>query len=211
MRWNKREAGEASLGELMGGPPADAGDTIQLEPQQGADPDETILDDEDFLPLEHHGPGRLTVILVSLLVLVVGTLGGIWIQKQFGGSAAASGLPAGASGFPGGRPSGFPGGQGPNGQGIPGGNVPGAQPDSRGSTEEPANAPVVVGTVTSVKAKASSLVVTDLGDKSHQVKVSSSTTITMPYAHGELKAGDTVSIVGTVAAEIVTASAITVR
>ena len=188
------------------------GDTVQIEPQPGADSDESFLDDEDFLPQEHRGPGRLTVVLVSVLVLAMGALGGIWIQKQFGTESAATGALAGAQGFPGGRPQGLPSGQRPGGQETPGGNPSGQQggPDSTGGSGE-ADAPAVVGTVTSVKEKANNLVVTDLGGHAHQVRISSTTTLTMPYAHGGLKAGDTVSIVGTVAGEIVTASAITIR
>ena len=216
MRPTRREPAHTSFHELMNPTPSDGGDTVPIEPQPGADSDESFLDDEDYLPQERRGPSWLTVVLVTVLVLAVGCLGGIWIQKQFGAASAASGLPGGAQGFPGGRPTGgFPGGgQRPSsGTGFPGGNAPGDQPggsaSTGGSTE--ADTPVVVGTVTSVKSKAGGLVVKDLGGHAHQVKVSSSTTVTMPYAHGELKAGDTVSIVGTASGEIVTASAITVR
>ena len=209
MRPTRRERAEASLGDLMEPTPVDGdGDTVQIEPQPGTNSDNRFLDDEDFLPQEHRGPGRLTMALVTVLVLAMGALGGIWIQKQFGNQSPATAMPAGAQGFPGGRPSGMPGGQR-----MPGGNASGAQQggsDSTGGSAE-ADAPVVVGTVTSVNAKASSLVVTDLGGHAHQVKISSSTTLTMPYAHGELKAGDTVSIVGSASGEIVTATAITVR
>ena len=133
-------------------------------------------------------------------MLAVGVFGGVWVQKQLGGSAAASGFPSGPPpGMPGGGEAG--GGRGPS--------------DARralnraASARREAETPVVVGTVTSIKGKR--LIVTDLGENRHQVTVSTETTLTTPYAHGDLKRGDTVSIVGTESGDDVAATAITIR
>lgn len=205
------EQPDASLDDLLEQPPVASDDTIQLEsvdalPPTGSGSGDGFLDDDDFLPQERRSPSKLTVSLVAVLVLGVGIVGGIWIQKQFGAqsSAVAAGFPAG-----GGR-GGFPGG----GQGMPGsGTRPSGAADQTsngggGSTTD-SEAPVVVGIVT--KLESDQLTVEDLGGKTHTVTVSESTTVTLPFAHGELKTGDTVSITGSTTGNKVTASTITVR
>lgn len=230
MRWS-RQHDDSSLGELMES--SDEDTQVRLYPgdhtgepttpppaDTDAGTDDSFLDDEDYLPQEHRGPGRLTVALVAALVLAVGVLGGVWVQKQLGTStssaAGARGQYAGGTGGPG-----FPGAAG--GQGAPGGSASGAagapgggasgaagggaQPGTAsgsaggsaggagiGSGTGTSTTPAVVGTVTSTAAK--SLVVTDLGGTRHTVTVTSSTTLTTPYGHA-LKAGDTVAVTGT--------------
>jgi hypothetical protein len=172
------------------------GETATAEPTT-AEPDDDVadasasfLDDEDYLPQERRGLGRLTIALVAALVLAVGVLGGVWVEKQLGSSsAAASGLPAG---MPSGQ--GFPGAGG--GAGAPGGAASGASGGGAGSGggSTTSTTPAVVGTVSSTTAK--SLVVTDLGGTKHTVTVTSSTTVTTPYGHGSLETGDTVAVSG---------------
>ena len=91
---------DASLDDLLNPDPDD--DTTAIEPVEQAD---SMLDDDDFLPEERQRAGRLTVSLIVALVLAVGVLGGVWVQQQLGGSAAASG-------FPSGPPAGMPAGPG---------------------------------------------------------------------------------------------------
>ena len=209
-------------------PYADATSSVDALPPMDSGSGDGFLDDDDFLPQERRRPSRLTVSLVAVLVLGVGIVGGIWIQKQFGAqTSAAAGFPGGGQGFPGGgqgmpgggqgMPSGsgrggFPGG----GQGMPGGgSMPSGAPDQApnggggGGSAANSETPVVVGTVT--KLKTDQLVVEDLGGKSHDVTVTESTTVTVPFKQGELKTGDTVSITGSTTGDQVTASTITVR
>ncbi len=107
-------------------------------------------------------------------------------------------MPGGGQGMPGG------------GQGMPSGapSAPSDNGENRSPTED-SDSPAVVGTVTTLKK--TELVVTDLGGKTHEVTVSDATTVTVPFSHGELKAGDTVMISGTTSGTTVTATLITVR
>ena len=214
------DAAQADAAQASG-EAASGGDLPPIGAGSGSGDD--FLDDDDLLPQERRGPSKLTVSLVTVLVLAVGALGGIWIQKQFGAqsSAAAAGFPSG--GFPGGgqgMPSGggqgFPGG----GQGFPSGGLPGsgsggmpsgATDTGNGSenSSTQSETPVVVGAVT--KIESDHVVVKDLGGKSHDVTVTTSTTVTVPFEHGELKTGDTVSITGSTSGQKITASTITVR
>lgn len=243
MRWSRHQT-DTSLTELMGPAPAedqqdtrateatedthvrlwrgdgtgtDAPAPIVGDEQDGA-PADDFLDDEDYLPQQRSGPGRLTVALVAALVLAVGVLGGVWVEKQLGGGgSAAAGMPGGTA-----RGQGLPGGSGmPGGGGMPGGDAsgsaggaassaPGEQAGAAGRTGSgTATTPVVVGTVSSAAAK--SLVVTDLGGTKHTVGVTSTTTVTTPYGHGPLEKGDTVSVSGSTASDgSVTATGLTV-
>jgi len=184
-----------------------------------ADGSDSFLDDEDYLPQDRRGPGRLTVALVAALVLTVGVLGGVWVEKQLGSttSAAGRGMSGGAGGQ--GFPAGGTGGQGMPGGGTGGQGVPGGAPSSSAGTETGAGGgspsgstpatPLVVGTVASSSTK--SLVVSDLGGTRHTVAVTSTTTVTTPYGHGSLEAGDTVSVTGTTTSDgSVTATGVTV-
>ncbi|GAB2586189.1 hypothetical protein [Microlunatus antarcticus] len=181
---------------------------------------DSFLDDEDYLPQERRGPSRLTVGLIAALVLALGVLGGVWVEKQLGSanSAVGQGMPGGASGQ--GFPNGGTGGQGmpggtSSGQALPGGaasgstgNQAGAGGRSGGGSTAPST-PVVVGTVSSSGTK--SLVVTDLGGTKHTVVITSTTTVTAPYGHNSLEAGDTVAVTGTTTSDgSVTATSVTV-
>ncbi len=258
MRWSRHHA-DTPLGELMEEQPDDdtavrapladssadpAADTTAdttADPTRDADEparDDSFLDDEDYLPQERTGPGRLTVALVAALVLAVGVLGGVWVQKQLGTSASASagGFGAGARtgagtgsgtgqrGYGGTGTGGTGAGagaggaaQGGTGQGgAPAGDTSGGTGTSDGTRTSggtggtgAAAIPALVGTVTSASRK--SLVVTDLGGTRHTVTLSATTTVTTPYAHGALKTGDTVAVAGRAGADgAVTATGLTV-
>lgn len=208
-----------------------AGSGVPDEPTSAADEagssledDGSFLDDEDYLPQERRGPGRLTVALVAALVLAIGVLGGVWVQKQLGssqsfGAAGGQGVTRRAAGG-----QGMPGGGAAGGQGMPGGDAPaasggdassgsgtGAAPEtgSGASASGTSTTPAVVGTVSSTSTKA--LVVTDLGGTKHTVTVTSATTLTAPYGHGSLARGDTVAISGSTSSDgSVTATGVTV-
>jgi len=259
MRWS-RHHDDAALGDLMDGQP-DPATTATAEPTldddtavrvlptenpDATDPDgpggsaaseDGFLNDEDYLPQERRRPARLTVALVAALVLAVGALGGIWVEKQLGtssssaragsgqgvpgGAAGGQGFPggtAGGQGFPGGTAAGGTAGGGAAGAGGSGasaapGNGASAAPDGTGAQagtgSSTSTTPVVVGTVSSIGAR--SLVVTDLGGTKHTVAVSSTTTSTTPYGHGALKRGDTVAVAGSTGSDgSVTATGVTV-
>jgi len=177
------------------------------EGDSSSDAGDSFLDDEDYLPQERRGPGRLTIALVAALVLAVGLLGGVWVQKQFGSSqssaAAGQRVPGGAPGGQG-VPGGSSGGQGvpggaAGGQGVPGGTSSAAAGGAAsqagsGSGSGTSATPAVIGTVSSTSSK--SLTVTDLGGTKHAVTISSTTTVTAPYGHSALKNGDTVAVSG---------------
>ena len=197
--------------------------------EDGPGADDSFLDDEDYLPQERRGPGRLTIALVAALVLAVGVLGGVWVEKQLGpsrsfGAAGGQGMPGGAAGgqrMPGGTAGGqgMPGGTSSGaagGTGVPGGSASGAAdgsssagaPQQTPGTGGPATAPVVVGVISSVRT--TSLVVNDLGGTKHTVTITKATTVTAPYGHGEPKTGDTVAISGGTNADGVVATSLTI-
>lgn len=66
----------------------------------------------------------------------------------------------------------------------------------------------MVGTVT--KATASALTVEDFGGAAHQVKLTDETSLTAPIKHREIKAGDTVTVVGSTSGDTVTATKVTI-
>ena len=209
---------------------ADAGTTEAEANEADADADGSFLDDEDYLPQERRGPGRLTIALVAVLVLAVGVLGGVWVQKQLGTTASASGFGPGAGAGAGAGGTGQRGyggtgtgaggtGTGAGGTGGTGTGTGGAGTggDTTGGTgtggstngSGTAAAPAVVGTVTTAGKK--SLVVTDLGGTKHTVTLTDATTVTTAYTHGALKTGDTVAVAGKAAADgSVAATGITV-
>jgi len=225
-RTSEQQATPTGPGNIDAAGPGEAGGT-----DGGASTDD-FLDDDDYLPQENRGPGRLTVALVAALVLAVGVLGGVWVEKQLGsgqssaaargqgmpgGSAGGRGVPggsAGGQGMPGGAASGAAGGSGlPGGgaSGAPGGSASdgaGTQPGA-GDGSGTSATPVVVGTVSSASAK--SLVVTDLGGTKHTITVTGSTTVTTPYGHDSLETGDTVAVSGSTGSDgSVTATGLTV-
>ena len=186
MRWSRHHAADTPLDELMQEQRDEAGPTA-TEHEAGST--DTFLDDEDYLPQERRGPGRLTIALVAALVLAVGVLGGVWVQKSLGTTptAAAFGARQGLG------PGAGTGGTGTREYGGAGAGTGGAGAGTGGAAT--AATPAVVGTVTSAGKR--SLVVTDLGGTKHTVTLSATTTVTTTYAHGALEAGDTVAVAGT--------------
>ncbi|HEY6687192.1 MAG TPA: DUF5666 domain-containing protein [Propionibacteriaceae bacterium] len=169
------------------------------------------VDEEDYLPQPPRRVGRLTVALLAALIAGLGVLGGVQIERMAGGqgsvgSGTAAPVPSGA-GFPGGASQGS-GRRGPPGAGDQGQMQPGS-PTSSDSANGSAQV-AVVGTVAAVHESA--VTVTDLGKSKHEVKITSSTTVTNPYRRGALRAGDTVAVTGSTASDrSITATNITVR
>ena len=181
-------------------------------------------DDLDLLAEVNRKPSRTTAVLLIGILTTLTFIGGVVVQKQYGGTAA-SGTPAAAAGGFGARAGGnanFAGGGGFPGGGAAGGAAPGgaAGGTAAGGTAgggttgrtTAATAPVVVGTVT--KLSGNSLTVKNLGGKSVKVNVKEGATITLVAGKTltTLKSGATVSVVGTTGTDgTVTATAITVR
>lgn len=69
-------------------PRTDAADGVPIDGVNGDE--DGILDDDDFLPQEPKRVHRFTVALIAVLILGLGVLGGIWVQKSFGAQSAAS-------------------------------------------------------------------------------------------------------------------------
>ena len=180
-------------------------------------------DDLDLLAEVNRKPSRTTAVLLIGILTTLTFIGGVVVQKQYGGTAA-SGTPAAAAGGFGARAGGnanFAGGGGfPGGGAAPGGAAGGTAGGAAGGAAgggttgqtTAAAAPVVVGTVT--KMSGNSLTVKNLGGKSVKVNVKEGATITLVAGKTltTLKSGATVSVVGTTGTDgTVTATAITVR
>jgi hypothetical protein len=166
-------------------------------------------DEEDYPPQPPRRVGRLTVALLAALIAGVGVLVGVQIERMAGGQgsvAPGTAVPSGA-GFPGGAS------QGSGRRGVPGGDDQGQLQPGSPTSSDSANGSArlaVVGTVAAVHKSA--VTVTDLGKSKHEVKITSSTTVTKPYRRGALRAGDTVAVTGSTASDgSITATNITVR
>jgi hypothetical protein len=179
-----------------------------------ATPIEPADDDLDLLAEVNRKPSRATVLLIAGILATLAFVGGVAVQKHFGGTSAAVG--PGAGGFSG-RPGGTAGGYGGFGGGAGFGGQPGAggagtTGGTTGGTGSAAATPVVVGTVT--KLSGSTLVVKNLGGKSVKVKVPEGASITLVAGKRltTLKTGATVNVAGTTAPDgTVTATSVTVR
>jgi Domain of unknown function (DUF5666) len=167
------------------------------------------LDEEDYLPRPPRRVGRLTVALLVTLIASLGVLGGVQIERMAGGQGSVGSGTAVRSG------AGFPGGagQGSGRRGPPGGGDQGQMQPGSPTSSASANASArlaVVGTVAAVHE--STVTVTDLGKSKHEVKISSSTTVTKPYRRGALRVGDTVAVTGSTASDgSITATNIIIR
>jgi hypothetical protein len=165
-------------------------------------------DDLDLLAESNRRPGKMTTLLIAGILAVVAFGGGVVVQKHYGSSSsgtAAGGFSqrAGAAGGAGG----FPGGTGGTGGVTLGGGstAGGGTGDTSASTT-----PAVVGTV--VKVSGTTVTVKNFAGKTVKVTVPASTAISLSSALKltGLKAGTSISIVGTTAADgSVTASAVT--
>jgi hypothetical protein len=134
-------------------------------------------DEVDQMPPARGPVSRITLALVAGLLLVGAFGGGVLVQKNHdaGLTATASG-PAGRAGGGGGAAGAF------GGAGAAGGAA-----SSTG--------PAVVGTVVSVKGN--EITVKDFAGKTHVVRTTGTTTVSVPGALSALKAGSTVSVSGT--------------
>jgi hypothetical protein len=144
----------------------------------------------------------MTILLIAGILAVVAFGGGVLAQKHYGGTTSASGPVGLGQNFPGGPPGAGGAGFGETGQ-AGGGRASGAAA---------ADTPSVVGTV--VKVSGTTVTVKNLGGKTVTVKVPAATAISLSSTLSltGLKAGTTISVVGTTAADgSVTASAVTAR
>jgi hypothetical protein len=206
--------GEAELSADVWRPSEPVAPKDHLDPQEvswaGA-PIEPADEDLDLLAESNRRPGRLTITLIAAILAGVAFGGGVLVQKHYGGTtAAAAGLgTAGAGGFNRNLAGGVPGGYG-NFGGAGAGAAGGAQ--AGGGAAAAADSPSVVGTV--VKVSGTTVTVKNFAGKLITVKVPAGTTISLSstLTLTGLKAGTSVSVVGTAAADgSVTASAVTAR
>lgn len=199
------------------------------------DGDEADADDLDLLGPDPSRPklGRLGALLAAGVVAALAFTGGVLVQKNHdrglsgaaradmpgpgGQEGAAQRIPGGGAGMPGGyggTGSGTDSGSRSSGSGKAGSSAssaPGSGGSTTGSGSSGASAtPVVVGSIVSVKGSA--LTVKNFAGRSVTVHVPDDTPVTVPGLSGELRAGTTVSVTGTTAADgSVTAATITVR
>ena len=174
-----------------------------------------VDDEDDFvLPPSRGKLPRATLVLGALVILAVGVLGGVEVQKHEGTSTTAGGFAAragrargtgaaGAGGLEGFGAAGAGGFGAAGGTGTSGGagGATGAAGGTTGTaTTTPAVAPIAIGTVVSLKG--STLVVKDLGGNTRTITLGSGVTLTTsaPLTATSLKAGDTVTVSGTTAA-----------
>jgi hypothetical protein len=196
-------------GVLLEGGPADPGLRWAGTPIEPAD------EDLDLLADSNRRPGRLTVFLLAGILVAGAFVGGAVAQKHFGApaAAAASGR-QGAAGF--GRQFGgtgtFGGGSGGSG-GFGGfGGAGGSAAGGSAAGGAAADTPAVVGQV--VKVSGTTVTVRNFAGKTVTVKVPAGTAVSLSSALSlsGLKAGTSVSVVGTKAADgSITASAVTAR
>ena len=178
-------------------------------PMPPTEPNATMLEEDDADITALPPRRRIPTLTKLLFVAIVGALafgGGVLVQKQHDATlTSAAKVPNFASLFGAGGPPGGVGAGGPSASTAPGAGSGG----TGGSTS---GVPVLVGTVESISG--SDLTVKDLGGKSHVVHATASTTLSVvgPDWSGSLKAGATVSVQGTKAADgSVTATVVTQR
>jgi hypothetical protein len=159
--------------------------------------------DDDLTSLlakrEHARPNRLTWVLMTLLILVVGFIGGAVANQKFGTSGSRS---TGAAGFPTNLPAGFTGGL--PGIGQTGGSTATAQGGGSGAFGN-----ATFGTVTLVDG--TNLYITTPAGATVKVKVPDSAKVTSQtsVALSDLPSGATVIVRGDKAADgTVTATAV---
>jgi len=163
--------------------------------------------DDEFAPQPRQKLGKFSGLLAAVLVLGLGFLGGILVQKHTGSSSSSRtptfSLPAGARAGTGtgGAGTGRTGGFGGFGGGAPGGGADAtssAGPAGSGSGAAAGNL-AVVGQIVSVSGD--TVVVKNLGGKQVTVHLSGDTKITITVTAASLKAGQTVAVSGTTGAD----------
>lgn len=175
----------------------------RAEPARPAGPAEGILADVDDDFVDQVPPrSRLslpTLALCVLLVMAVSFGAGVLVQKHHDrGLSSATGLPSGLAGPGSGTLPGL-GAQGTGGSSSGDGSSSGSQSAT----------PAVVGTIVSIKG--SDITVRDLGGKTHLVRTTGATSVTVPWRVDHLRPGTTVSVTGTTSNGVVTATSITAR
>jgi hypothetical protein len=194
---------------------ADAHDASSTQAEVGGSGSESgdgydDLEDE-FAPQPRRKLGKLTLLLVAVLVAGLGVIGGVELQKHYGTTNSTT-----ASGFPGLGGRGVTGGTG----GFPGGGAwPGAAGNgstgaagSGGSTgtSSTATTPAVIGQISSISGQ--TMVVKNLGGKEITVHLTNTTTITKSFSVADLAAGQTVTVAGTTGTDsTITATSVTVQ
>ena len=186
---------------LAGGasqPVASPASTLPTQPNPAA----LEEDDADItaVPPRRRVPA-LTKLLFVAIIAALAFGGGVIVQKQHDATlTSASRVPDFASLFGGG---GLPAGAGPGGGGAAAPSAPAAGGGGAGATGggSTGDVPVLVGTVVSVSG--TDLTVKDFGGTSHVVHATATTTLSVVSADwsGSLKAGATVSVQGTKAAD----------
>lgn len=164
--------------------------------------------DDEFAPRPRQKLSRASWLLVAAFVLGLGFLGGVLVQKHDGSTTTGSGLTAAGAraAFGGAARGGFGGAAGAEG-GAAGGLGGAAGGTGSGSAS---TVPAVIGQVVSVDAQ--TLVVKNLGGTQVTVHLTSTTTVTKALTTADLKAGQTVAVSGTTAADAsVTATNITIQ
>jgi hypothetical protein len=180
-------------------PPLDDPDATAVRPALADDlltpspyADDDALADEELLAPGGPTTSRLTRVLLALLICAVGVFIGVHVARLAG---ATSGSAAAASG----QSRRF----GPPGAGASGAGSA-APRQALGSS-----APAATGEISSIKAH--TLVLVDQGSR-QTVTFTDATTVTEPYAHARLGAGDAVTVFGSRAADgSVNATSIVVR
>jgi hypothetical protein len=171
-----------------------------------ADSDDEL--DSEFVPQPRRRIGALTIALAALLVAGAGFLAGVQVQQHQGSAGTATDSNAFAR--RGGTGGGGTGGGGFSGFGAGAGSGTGADAGSGAGAVAGTAGPVVIGQIVSVTGD--TVVVRNLGGKEVTVKLSSDTTITQTAKVSDLKAGQTVSVSGSTAADgSVTATAVGTR
>jgi len=169
--------------------------TELLDPDTGNGTTAAVVDEPDDVDddLDDVAPGRrvprLTMLLLAAVLVAVGFTGGVLLQKHAVADTTAAGIPSLGAGFPSG---GFPGAGG----GQPPGSGTSTTSGSSNGSASSAGTPVVIGTVARVDG--TTVIVTDLGGKEHEVATTSGTTITESTSVpvGQLKTGQSVRVDG---------------
>jgi len=180
------------------------------EPADGAAAPDEAVNDDDLTALlakrQHAKPNRLTWGLLTILVLVIGFIGGAFANQKFGATSGSSNAGSFRAAFAGGFPAGgFPAG------GFPAGGFPGSGQTGTGSSTTGAAAlgNVTLGTVKLVDG--TNLYLTTTTGETVKVKVPGTAKVTsqQTVALTDLPSGATVIVRGDKAGDgTVTASSV---
>ena len=194
--------------------PADSADPREpgLTDHLLATPPSSVSDDELTAALSAPPPSpralRLTKVLVTALVLVVGFVGGMLVQKNWGADSGQLAGPTGARGDfdTSNLPEGFP-----SGMGFPGAANGAGQQDGTGTGADDGGAPST-GEVTLVDGDVIYLTLSD--GTQLRVELGDDTTIektkTTSADVNDIKEGDTVTVTGTTTDSGLTATSVEV-